>query len=98
MPRVLFTPAARADLVDTVTWYEARAPEMVPQFLDAVRTVMQRIADNPKQFPPSLHETRRALLRRFPYLVIFREAYGVVYVVANFHTNRNPRIWQDRKS
>jgi hypothetical protein len=39
-----------------------------------VRAVVARIAANPRQFPSSTHQTRRALLRRFPYIVIFRAA------------------------
>src|SRR5271166_4368316 len=76
MPRVLFTAAARADLDDALAWYEAHAPEIAPLFREALRAVVARITENPKQFPPSSHQTRRAPLRRFPYLVIFREARG----------------------
>lgn len=98
MPRVLFTPAARADLTDAVTWYEAHAPEIVPQFHEALRAIVLRVAENPKQFPPSPHQTRRALLRRFPYLVIFRPTQSAIYVVAVFHTSRDPRRWRQRTS
>ena len=98
MPRVLFTEAARADIAEAVTWYRARAPEIVPQFREAMRSVVQRIENNPQQFPPSLHETRRALLRRFPYLLIFREQDEAIYIVAVFHTSRDPKTWQDRNS
>ena len=66
MLRVLFTAAARADLDDALKWYEARAPEIAPQFREALRAVVARIAENPRQFPASPHQTRRALLRRFP--------------------------------
>ena len=99
MSRVLLTPpAARADLADAVTWYGARAPEIVPQFREALWATGLRVAENPKQFPPSSHQTRRALLRRFPYLVIFRETRSAVYVVAVFHTSRDPRQWRQRTS
>jgi plasmid stabilization system protein ParE len=57
---------------------------------------MTRIADNPRQFPASPHQTRRAKLRRFPYLVIFRETSTAVYVVADFHTSRDPVNWPRR--
>ncbi|MBV9112421.1 MAG: type II toxin-antitoxin system RelE/ParE family toxin [Hyphomicrobiales bacterium] len=96
MPRVLFTAAARADLDDALSWYEAHAPEVVPRFREALRAAVERIAANPKQFLTSSHETRRALLRHFPYFVIFRETPRAAYVVAVFHTSRNPRIWQRR--
>jgi plasmid stabilization system protein ParE len=96
MVRVLLTPAAKADLVDAVAWYDARAPEIAPQFLETVWAALPRIAENPKQFPPSAFQTRRALLRRFPYLVIFRERGDAAYVVAIFHTSRDPRVWRQR--
>ena len=98
MPRVLFTAAARADLEDALKWYEARAPETAPQFREAVRAVVARIAENPRQFPSSTHQTRRALLRRFPYIVIFRAARDTAYVVAVFHTSRDPMAWRQRTS
>jgi plasmid stabilization system protein ParE len=82
----------------SLTWYEAHAPEIVPQFRQALRDVAQRISENPKQFPPSPHQTRRALLRRFPYLVIFRETREAAYVVAVFHTSRDPGTWRRRSS
>jgi plasmid stabilization system protein ParE len=96
MPRVLFTPAARADLVAAIRWYGFNAPHVVPHFRDALRTAVARIAENPKQFPASPANTRRALLRRFPYIVVFRETSQAVYVVAVFHTHRDPLTWQRR--
>src|SRR5271156_4615542 len=45
MLRVLFTAAARADLDDALKWYEARAPEIAPQFREALRAVVARIAE-----------------------------------------------------
>ena len=65
-------------------------------FREALRAVVARIAENPKQFLTSSHQTRRALLRHFPYLVIFRETPQAAYVVAVFHTSRDLRTWQQR--
>ncbi|MDE2377476.1 type II toxin-antitoxin system RelE/ParE family toxin [Bradyrhizobium sp.] len=96
MARILFTQAARADLAEAVRWYDAHAPHVVPQFRDALRAALIRIAENPRQFPPALKTTRRALLRRFPYILVFRETHDAVYVVAVFHTSRDPLIWQRR--
>jgi plasmid stabilization system protein ParE len=94
--KILFTQAARADLMEAVRWYEAHAPHVVPQFRDSLRAVLNRIVENPKQFPPALKNTRRALLQRFPYILVFREMDDAVYVVAVFHTSRDPLIWQRR--
>lgn len=96
MPRVLFTEAANADLAEAADWYAAHAAHMVPQFQESVRAAVTRIAANPKQFPAGPHQTRRALLRRFPYLLIFREAQEDCYVVAVFHVSRDPTAWWRR--
>ncbi|WP_367184955.1 type II toxin-antitoxin system RelE/ParE family toxin [uncultured Bradyrhizobium sp.] len=96
MAKLLFTQAARADLVDAVTWYGTHAPHVVPQFRDALRAALARIAEHPKQFPPAYKDTCRALLRRFPYIIVFRELQDTIYVVAVFHTSRDPLIWQSR--
>lgn len=96
MARILFTQAARADLVDALRWYDTHAPQVAPQFRDALRAAVNRISENPKQFPPAFKSTRRALLRRFPYIVVFRELDDAVYIVAVFHTSRDPLIWQRR--
>ncbi|HLH51332.1 MAG TPA: type II toxin-antitoxin system RelE/ParE family toxin, partial [Roseiarcus sp.] len=90
MPRVLFTAAARADLAEALDWFAAHAPHTIPHFREAMRAVVARIGENPKQFPVASRRTRRALLRHFPYLIIFREANDAAYVIAVFHTSRNP--------
>ncbi len=36
------------------------------------------------------------MLRRFPYIVVFRELHDAVYVIAVFHTSRDPLVWQRR--
>ena len=96
MRRVLFTEAARADLAEAVDWYHVHAAQMVPEFRESVRAAVARIAANPKQFPAGPHQTRRALLQRFPYLLIFRETDEDCYVVAVFHTRRDPTTWRRR--
>ncbi|WP_061023535.1 type II toxin-antitoxin system RelE/ParE family toxin [Bradyrhizobium sp. CCH5-F6] len=96
MARLLFTQAARADLIDAIRWYDIHAPHVVPQFRDALRAALIRIAEHPRQFPFAYKDTRRAMLRRFPYIVVFRELHDAVYVIAVFHTSRDPLVWQRR--
>jgi plasmid stabilization system protein ParE len=69
---------------------------MVPQFWESLRAAVARIAANAKQFPAGPHQTRRVLLQRFPYLLIFREAEDDCYVVAVFHMSRDPTAWRRR--
>ena len=57
---------------------------------------VQRLAANPLQFPIVFADIRRALLRRFPYALFFRIVDDAVFVMACFHSSREPRIWQQR--
>jgi toxin ParE1/3/4 len=65
-------------------------------FIARVREVLQRAAGNPKQFGVVYQDVRKAVVRRFPYIVLYREDPGEVVVIAVFHTSRNPSIWQSR--
>ncbi len=97
MRLVIFTPAARADLVDARDWYEHEAPDLGRIFLSAVDVVIERIRSNPRQFPVVHKSVRRALLRRFPYALMFViESDDALTVIACFHGSRDPIRWQQR--
>ena len=42
-------------------------------------------------------ETRRALVRRFPYAIYFRPVSDEVVVLAVMHGRRLPRRWRSRR-
>jgi len=64
---VLIRPAAAADLQDAFDWYERRHPGLGAEFREAVRDKLQGIPANPMLYQVVHRDTRRALLRRFPY-------------------------------
>ena len=66
------------------------------EFLAAAQSLIDAIAEHPLRYPIIRRNTRRALLRRFPYVVYYRIYDDVVVVVACMHGRRNPRRWQVR--
>ena len=90
-------PAAAADIDDAFLWYEAQQPGLGHEFLTAADTLINAIAEHPLRYPVIGRNTRRALLRRFPYAIYFRIYDEVVVVVACMHGRRNPRRWQVRR-
>ena len=87
-------PAAAADVEDAALWYDGRQSGLGAQFLAEVSSSLIRISDNPRQFAILHRETRRCLLRRFPYGLYFRMSGEDIVVVACFHASRDPRRWQ----
>lgn len=41
-------------------------------------------------------ETRRKVVRRFPYVLVYLTEPEHVRVIAVFHTSREPAIWRER--
>jgi len=69
--QVIFTPAARDELIEAQDWYENEVPGLGRRLYAEVDAVIERMRANPRQFPV-IHKTlRRALLRRFPYALMF---------------------------
>lgn len=89
-------PAAAADIDEAFLWYENQRPGLGHDFLAAADTLIDTIAEHPLRYPVVRRNTRRALLRRFPYAMYFRIYDEVVVVVACMHGRRNPRRWQGR--
>ena len=94
--RVIFTPAARAELIEAEDWYEAQQRTLGSRFRREVEAVVSRIRENPFQFPTVFQDAQRARLRKFPYSLFFRAETDTLIVIACFHASRDPLRWQQR--
>ena len=91
---VIFTPAARAELIGAQDWYETEASGLGRLFRYAIDALAERMSANPRQFPLVFKNVRRALLRRFPYALFFVVEDEIILIVACFHASRDPLQWQ----
>jgi plasmid stabilization system protein ParE len=87
----IFRPAAAADVEDAYRWYETQRPGLGEEFLVAVSSVVESLVSYPELFPVVYRETRRVLLRRFPYSLYYRIIDDQIIVVACMHGRRDPR-------
>lgn len=97
MKQPIFRPGAAADVEYAYRWYEAQQTGLGEEFLAAVSAALASVAANPERFPVVHRQTRRALLRRFPYGFFYRIIDDQVVVVACMHARRDPRRWQSRR-
>ena len=95
MLRVVFTQAAREELIEAQDWYEREAG-LGRRFRQAVGALTERMSANPRLFPVVFKTVRRALLRRFPYALLFVIDDDALVVIACFHGSRDPMRWQER--
>jgi plasmid stabilization system protein ParE len=93
----VFRPAAAADVDDAFRWYESQRENLGEKFLGSVATCVELVLRHPEAHPIVHRDTRRALLQRFPYGLLYRIFNDQILFVACFHVRRNPRAWSVRK-
>jgi plasmid stabilization system protein ParE len=93
---VPFLPAAEEEFLHAVAWYEAKRPGLGAEFLAEVERAARRIVSFPQHGSPYLAGTRRIVLRRFPYSVVYSPDPEDLLVVAVAHQRRKPGYWKGR--
>jgi plasmid stabilization system protein ParE len=93
---IRFLPEAKDEFDAAADWYEQQRAGLGVDFVAQVRAVLNRIAGNPQIHAVVHQDVRKAVVARFPYVVLYREEAGEVVVVAVFHTARDSSVWQSR--
>ncbi|HLW88557.1 MAG TPA: type II toxin-antitoxin system RelE/ParE family toxin [Terriglobales bacterium] len=91
-----FHPEARVDLRDGARWYRERNPAVAAEFRTAINDVVRSVAEAPRRWPTHLYGTRRFVLQRFPFSVIYLDDPDEVVIVAVAHGKRKPGYWKRR--
>jgi toxin ParE1/3/4 len=94
--RIIARDEAEADIAEAALWYERRCAGLGREFMYAVDACFELIAEQPDVFPVVYRDARLGLLRKFPYLVIYRTFPDFISVVAVTHGRRQPRRWKSR--
>jgi plasmid stabilization system protein ParE len=95
---VRFSEAAAAELSEAARWYESRRPGLGGEFFDKVVASLSLIDADP-EIGTALSadgRTRRVLVSRFPYQVVYRLRPADIVIVAIAHMRRRPGYWLNR--
>jgi plasmid stabilization system protein ParE len=93
---VRYAPEAEEDISEGYTFYEGRAAGLGEEFLRAVDACISALARSPKAHQVVYKSYRRAVVRRFPYVVIYEHDSSGVTIYSVFHTSQNPNKWRGR--
>jgi plasmid stabilization system protein ParE len=87
---------AEAELQDAAAWYDERSPGLGLRFVLAVRKKSDEILEAPERWPLAAG-SRRVLLGRFPYALVYREiSADEIEIVAVAHLKRRVSYWSGR--
>lgn len=70
---VRLLPEARTEYGEAAVWYEQQRAGLGANFTARVEAVFNRIAANPKLHAKVYGDVRKAVVRKFPYIVLYQE-------------------------
>lgn len=94
--KIRYLSVAQSEIQEAAEYYAAISPELGLAFRRELRQLMRLVGRMPMAWPPSGEGTRRCLMSRFPYLIIYAPLPEEVLVLAVGHQHRQPGFWRER--
>ena len=93
---------AKREARSAARWYELRQTGLGHRFLQVLHDTLFNIEQRPTSYPhletvPEDVPIRRAVAKRFQYLVIYEMRPDEVVVLAVAHAKRRPNYWSRRR-
>jgi hypothetical protein len=93
-----FHPLAEIEFNEAIDYYNECQFDLGKEFNEEVYSAIQTILSFPKAWSPLSKNTRRCLLCRFPYGIIYQILKDEIVIIALMQLNKNPNYWKSRKS
>jgi plasmid stabilization system protein ParE len=95
--RLVIHPEALEEFKTAVSWYLARSESAAHNFVSDVDQAVELILESPLRWPVFDYQTRRFVLRRFPFAIVYREKETAIQILAVAHGRRRPGYWKKRR-
>jgi toxin ParE1/3/4 len=93
---VEYHQGATEDVRSALAWYKRRSSAAAVDFIEELDRAASTIRADPERWPIEKNNTRRFLLWRFPFTIIYSEEDSVIMVWAVAHGSRRPEYWASR--
>ncbi|MBI1746874.1 MAG: type II toxin-antitoxin system RelE/ParE family toxin [Acidobacteria bacterium] len=87
---------AEQEFAETVDYYNEQCPGLGYEFAAEVKNTLERIVSFPDAWPSFSGRTRRCMISRFPYGILYQVRQDLILVAAMMHLRRDPNSWQGR--
>ena len=96
MAELSFHPAIYGEVQEAYSWYEEQAAGLGDDFIAELEASYESIKSLAETWPKFGQRTRRFLLTKFPYAVVYKPSISTCQVVAVMHQSRKPGYWLSR--
>jgi len=94
--KVIIRPEAETDLKEAFFWYEDKRKGLGHDFLLHIDAGIRFISRNPNIYKSEYKGSKKHLVKRFPYKIIYLIEKETVFILAIIHTKRNPELIKKR--
>jgi plasmid stabilization system protein ParE len=94
--KVRFYNVAAREFDAAVEYYEIKQRGLGNRFHTAVEAALGRIKQFPRAYPPFSKRTRRCLVGKFPYGIIYQLHAEEILIIAIAHFHQKPEYWASR--
>jgi mRNA-degrading endonuclease RelE of RelBE toxin-antitoxin system len=88
---------ARKEIRDGFDFYNHEKSGLGSEFLDELKRSLLRVSDNPFAWPKLSKNTRKCIVHRFPFVIIYSCDNDELIVHAVAHFRRKPDYWKYQK-
>lgn len=94
--QLIFLKIARDELAEIKRFYNRQQAGLWDAFQREAKFATQLILERPLSWQIEIEPTRRFILNRFPYKMVYLVRAEQVIMIAIMHQHRNPDYWVDR--
>ena len=91
--KVRLSRRADAEVVEIHGWYDSHQLGLGDEFRAELDRIMGVIGDHPELFAVVFDQMRRAMLKRFPYFLLYEVFPNEAVVFGVVHAARDPQFW-----
>lgn len=97
MRHAVYADGLWIDVEQAFLWYEAQRAGLGAKFRTELEAAIRRVVESPDVYAEGRHGTRRVLLRRFPYQVVYLLTTTSVLFVGVMHGAQDFDSWLRRR-
>lgn len=95
-PEIIVRREAQLEVQEAFRHYQEISEGLGFEFMRALDAALQSVKRNPAAYQKIYKETRRVLLRKFPYAIFYIAEESRIVVIACFHQKRSEIDWLRR--
>ena len=93
--KVRFLTPASIELIEAMEYYEGQRLGLGYEFQSEVETAVDKIKEFPNAWTLVSNRTRRILLKRFPFGLLYQVRNDEIIVAAVMDLRRDPTRWEE---